>query len=633
MIEYISFTDKEALKYLRAFGLTESESSQFLTKVRDWERNSGVEWTIKRLKSLKVAYIRMLGGLDPWTYTPWVARDLRKKKLPKGPVGRIFRLPKAQAIGCLMIYTMWTAKRATTNQLDKFISGVESKKLDPYTSSEIREILKDVPLNNVLSKPYKTYFSKLSAWYTRETRVPRFSDESFTKVKSVPNSLEVLLETASHPLATQFMRDLNRTGELPEFLYNVYAKAVGEPVNVDYDDLERNVVGSIGFIQEPGFKLRTIANPFPIFQVLLSRLGNRVYDMLKSIPEDCTFDQERGIYEIQNALKSGVELVAFDLSSATDRFPAELTFKLLEILKFKERDIQLFRDLSRGLWTLPSGEEISWTNGQPLGVYPSFGAFALSHHLVIQSLKPEFYRILGDDLVISKECYARALALYAHLGVPISMDKSIDSPLLTEFGGRIITSTEIISQPKWRVISDRSFIDLAKSLGPRVFHLLRPRQARLVHLLAQIPSDVSPYGLNWNPKGLPYRERLELCKTTIELLQSQHLELKGDSLSTNNRLLFERSTLLLSQFPLSYFDELKEENNASNWGDRLSSDTKTRVLAHANIRYIKVSDDEDDESLSLYSTWFSNCDSSGDIRGRSLLENLEKKLFSKPKHR
>lgn len=632
MTEFISFTDKQALKYLRAFGLDESTSSQYLMKVREWERNSGVEWTVKRLKSLKVAYIRKIAGLDPWTYSPWILRD-KRKNVPKGPLGVIFAMPKAKAIGCIMIYTMYVAKKATRNQLDKFTSGVVSTKVDPYASSEIREILKDVPLNNLLSRPFKSRFSKLSTWYERNVRVPHFVDEHLSKVKSTENGLEVLLETASHPLATQFMRTLSQNGQCPDHIYNVYARAVAEPIGFDYDDLKRNVVGTIGFIQEPGLKLRTIANPFPIFQVLLSRLGNRVYDMLKSIPEDCTHDQEKGIQDIQLAMKNGVELVALDLSSATDRFPAELTFKLLEILEFETVDIQLFKDLSRGIWITPNGEEISWTNGQPLGVYPSFGAFALSHHLVIQGLKPAFYRILGDDLVISKDCLTNVMALYTRLGVPISMDKSIDSPTLTEFGGRLITASEIIAQPKWRVISDRSFVDLAKSLGPKVFHLLQPRQARVIRELALVPSSVHPYGLNWNPDGLPYSERLELCKTTIELLQSQHLELKGDSLSENNRLLYESKLLLLSEYPLRYFEDQKEENLASNWGNRLSSDTKTRLLATANIRYINVEEEGEDETLDLESQWFRNCDSLGDPRGSSTLEILEKKLFSKPKHR
>lgn len=629
MEQYSCFTDKQALKYLRAFGLNESSSSQYLAMIRSWEQHSGVEWTIKRLKSLKVAYIRKLGGLDPWTYTPWVSKDSRKG-IPKGPLRVIFGLPKAKAIGCLMIYTMWVAKVATKSQLTKFTDGVNSTYVDPLSKEEIKDLLaEDTVLRNLDQCFVKASFSKLDSWYGRNTLVPKPVTEDLSKVRSAENSLETFLESSSHPLAIEFMRNLSINGECPDHIYNVYAKSVAEPLNFDLSDAERNVVGIIGFIQEPGCKLRTIANPFPIFQLLTSRMGNALYRALQVIPEDCTHDQESGVKEIQSAIMRGEELVAFDLSSATDRFPAEVTFKLLELMGVNPLDLKLFKDLSRGQWIMPNGKEIAWTNGQPLGVYPSFAAFALSHHLVVRSLKPRFYRILGDDLVISKECSARALALYTRLGVPISMDKSIDSPTLTEFGGRLITSTEIIAQPKWRVISDRSFVDLARSLGPKVFHLLRPRQARIIKLLGEIPSDVHPYGLGWNPDGLSYNERLVRNKTVIEQLISENLELKGDSLSSNGRLLIESKKLLLSEYPLRYFDMMKEENDTSNWGALLSSDTKTRLLASAHIRYIKVSEDTYDETRDLQSAWHRVMEDLGDPRGKSALEILERKLRSR----
>lgn len=624
-MSYKTLKDKDALSYLRAFGLTTTEACQLIGEIRKWETESGVEWTIKRLKSLKVAYIRKLGGLDPWTYATWIARKPNGK--PSGPFGRVFSLPAPKALGCLMIYTMYIAKSPTESQLRKFEEAVCSVTNEPYTSQEIMDILMEIPLGQTAKLLKPASFTKLSAWYKREIRVPRFVDEDLNKVKSTPMSLEVLLETASHPLAQKFMRNLSIQKEIPDWLYQVYAKSGAFPDGIDYADLEENVIGQIGMIQEPGFKLRTIANPFPIFQVLLSRLGNQVYDLLRHIPEDCTFDQSRGISEIQEALKGGMELVAFDLSSATDRFPADITFKLLKAIGCKEADIELFIDISRGQWILPSGKRISWSNGQPLGVFPSFGAFALSHHMVIQTLKPRFYRILGDDLVISKECYESALKLYAKLGVPISMDKSIDSPVLTEFGGRVISSSKIYGQPKWREISDRSFVDLARSIGPSVFHILRPRQARVIRILADIPSTISPYGLNWNPKGLSYNERVDKASRFISLLNSVHLDSVMDSLAENNQLLYESMHLTMPEYRLKYFDIRSERNCTSNWGAMLDSDVKRRVLAVSNIRYLKISDGDWDILNVNFSNWRLNQVIFGDPRGIPLLERLEKALF------
>lgn len=522
---------------------------------------------------------------------------------------------------------MYIAKSPTESQLQKFEEAVCSVTNEPFTSQEIMDILMEIPLGQTAKKLKSASFTKLSAWYKREIRVPRFIDKGLKEVKSTPMSLEVLLETASHPLAQKFMRNLYNQGECPDWLYNVYAKTGAFPEGIDYANLKENVIGKIGMIQEPGFKLRTIANPFPIFQVLLSRLGNQVYELLQHIPEDCTFDQSKGISDIQEALKSGMELVAFDLSSATDRFPADITFKLLKAIGCKEADIQLFIDISRGQWVLPSGKRISWSNGQPLGVFPSFGAFALSHHMVIQTLKPKFYRILGDDLVISKECYESALKLYAKLGVPISMDKSIDSPILTEFGGRIITPFQIYSQPKWREISDRSFVDLAKSIGPSVFHVLKPRQARVIRILADIPSNISPYGLNWNPKGLSYNERVDKASRFISLLNSVHLDSAMDSIAENNQLLYESMYLTMPEYRLKYFDNRCEENCVSNWDAMLDSNVERRVLAVSNIRYLKISEEDHDMLSVKLSNWRLNKSVFGDPRGIPLLDRLEQALF------
>lgn len=628
MKDYKSFTDKHALQYLTAFGLSQAVAHQFLTLVRKWEQNSGVEWTIKRLKSLKVAKVRDHGGLPPWTYSTWVKRK-RRNSIPSGPVGNVWKSPFANAIGCFMIYTMYESNKPTTSQLDKFTSGVESTEVDPFTKAEISDILKDIPLWNISKKLPKSRFSSLHAWYNRNVNVPTFVDEDLKKIKSTKMDLEVLMDSATHPLAHDYFVKLYKSGQMSDELYMVYSKSVADPDGKDFSDLERNVVGSIGCIQEPGFKLRTIANPFPIFQVLLSRLGNQVYDFISQIPEDCTFDQDQGVADIQQAIKNGEELVALDLSSATDRFPANITFKILEALEAESIDIELFKSLSRGSWSLPYGGEISWTNGQPLGVYPSFGAFALSHHVVIQSLKPRFYRILGDDLVISKEDAGKALNLYQTLGVPISMDKSIDSPILTEFGGRIITSDRIFTQPKWREISDRSFIDLAQSIGPKVYHLLRPRQARIIKLLEEIPKDVHPFGMNWNPSRLSYDVRVAKTKPIVDRLASNNFTSKRSQLSLINRLIYENRLTQCHEFPLRLLENKADRIKSANGGLKLNSDVKTRVLANANINFIEV-DEDCDETSDLVAVWLQDFVAPQDPRGLSTLERIERKL-AKPK--
>jgi hypothetical protein len=52
-------------------------------------------------------------------------------------------------------------------------------------------------------------------------------------------------------------------------------------------------------------------------------------ERLRAIPEDCTFNQTEKIDQIRDATEKGC-CYCYDLSSATDRFPAILTRKILD---------------------------------------------------------------------------------------------------------------------------------------------------------------------------------------------------------------------------------------------------------------------------------------------------------------
>jgi len=66
--------------------------------------------------------------------------------------------------------------------------------------------------------------------------------------------------------------------------------------------------------------------------MLLRPLHKFIFGILKNIPQDATFDQERGVL-------AGVEMLArtgfagsYDLSAATDRLPVLLQSRLIDVL-------------------------------------------------------------------------------------------------------------------------------------------------------------------------------------------------------------------------------------------------------------------------------------------------------------
>jgi len=117
------------------------------------------------------------------------------------------------------------------------------------------------------------------------------------------------------------------------------------------------------------------------------------------------------------------------------------------------------------------------------------------------------YVIVGDDVVIMNKAVA---VLYQHrmhaLGVPIQEHKVLWSETTAEFIGRIITSNSVVQGFKWKGrMSDDSFVEFCRQFGPRALAVLSPRQKRVISYIADLPE---PYGLGWNPFGIPLSERL-----------------------------------------------------------------------------------------------------------------------------
>jgi len=280
--------------------------------------------------------------------------------------------------------------------------------------------------------------------------------------------------------------------------------------DADVCDYE-STVGRIGLIQEAGYKLRAVANPARVYQQALRPLKTKLLDVIKVLPWDCTHNQSIPFDYIQSNLAGGKKTYSVDLSGATDYFPLDLQMTVLRSMLPRNPDYTgLFFDLSRAPWGYRN-TKIRWTKGQPLGLEPSFPAFALTHGLLLYALNgykhENAFFVLGDDVTILDESLHRKYrATLVDLGCPVSESKSIESSVLAEFGGKIITSKSVIPQHKWRVPSDDSFVDITRNYGMGALKLLRPRQRRIIKKLIDVPEFMG--GLGFNPKGIPLDERI-----------------------------------------------------------------------------------------------------------------------------
>jgi hypothetical protein len=202
--------------------------------------------------------------------------------------------------------------------------------------------------------------------------------------------------------------------------------------------------GQFSLKEEAAGKLRVFAIVDSISQNLLAPLHNFMFSVLRSIPNDGTFDQEKSIKRSQDKAVLSGRAYSFDLSAATDRLPVSLSGKILSKIfsdDFAEAWIQLMTD--RDFYFSKSAQEryqapekLRYSVGQPMGALSSWPALALTHHWILQHCSSllgrvgweEQYEILGDDLVVfDSELATKYLEIASLLGVEINLNKSISS--------------------------------------------------------------------------------------------------------------------------------------------------------------------------------------------------------------
>lgn len=514
---------------LKALGLAEPLAVKLGILFDKWLESSGPEWTVRRLKLLKVGMINFIAGRD--CDLPWVKRN--SLGLPYGVIGELFQLSsrgirgRFLAINSLMIYSSLISEKVTESQRTKFYSSMESEDRTGLTSVSKRSF-------KIGSFDSHESFS-CTPWVNQRLSSRSFQpgpdgksypeDDSFISFASAVCSTPIYdmltqFECFTEVVPVQLAIALRGEGALA----SKYAKS---PVNL--------CVGKISYIQEPGYKLRAVANPNRVLQAALEPLKEALGGVLRNLSNDFTFDQASGIDWVRRALTSGKIVQSIDLSDATNLFPLSYTIDVLTRRiavpvhaneSRYSRLVALFALAARSPWFSKENGVIRthvFTRGQPLGLGPSFFAFALSHNVLLMDIvkqlgvNPDCFAILGDDIVISDTAVAvEYRTQLAQMGCKIAMEKSIVSNIVAEFAGKLIFRDGVVPQYKWRDLSDANCVDFVRQVGPSGLSLLSPRQANLCRCLSELPDYLG--GLGWNPEGKSLDERLDspLAKFLIE---------------------------------------------------------------------------------------------------------------------
>ena len=494
-------------RYSDAFGIPHEISFPFLRDVSFWIGNSSEEWTVSRLKSIKLDFIRLKAGLEPCSQ--YIRRNGNHFY---GSIGglqtwcSLSRKRWSKTIRFLQVYTSFVSSVITPSQERKFLDGVKSS---PVVLSSSWDHAIDIAISSLSLK--RTFLGSprpLVLYPSSPTRRAPLTNGK-TDIEDISLLAQISFLTDTHFGASLLRRYRD--------IFSPVMKGIINPTSVSeyctdslFKTIPYGTVGRIGLIQEPGYKLRAVANPSRVYQCALQPLGDYLYNILRDLPWDCTFNQMKPSETIKAHLSSYKTIHSVDLTGATDYFPLDFQLKILKKLLVNHEYISLFEELSRGPWNY-QGSTIRWLKGQPLGLYPSFGSFALAHGLLLFILNDfrheNAFFVLGDDVVILDDrLHSRYMDVLKSFECPISGSKSISSNLLCEFGGKIFTADEIIHQFKWRLISDDSFLDFVRNTGPRAMNLLRPMQRKIAKVLWEVPDFFG--GLGFNPSGRSLSDRV-----------------------------------------------------------------------------------------------------------------------------
>lgn len=510
--------------WLSSLGLSKRDTGLICKDVDRWISNSGMEWTIQRLKSLRTAYIQFLGG-NPYEL-PWLSNRQQNGNLtPKGVWGKFWTRDETRvpiSLKLFHLYSRFTLTKVTVTQKKKFVDSVWAMPTLRFKEDLQMAVSQFAYSYSFKNKPYR---------------------------RSLISSVNSLPPNHRKKFGRDFRRGLDYMTRHNRWFPDMTKSWDGFDrwVQRDYtrsdSAIEFDFVGSLGATQERGGKLRVFAFPNLLFQVMMNPMKASLFRILRKIPEDCTYNQGRGVRWVEEKLRTGHRIWSVDLSDATNHFPFELQkLALLNIFQHPEWEnhLEFFEMVSKGRYkaTVLDLNFVKWTKGQPLGAGPSFASFAIVHHAVLHYCKVvvgegnnDCYRILGDDIVISDpKVAAKYFQVLSDLNVPISPQKTVISEEVAEFAGVVIYKPlGGIASTKWK-----THINLGNITSEHAFFGVKA--AKL------LPSSWRADYLEWysvfhkNALGMTLDERLNRKVAVIEyqeLKESQRYLLK-DRVTTQN---------------------------------------------------------------------------------------------------
>jgi hypothetical protein len=450
---------------------------QFLMKLN---KHHGATFTVKWLKSCAVALQKWLGD-DKLSSLREIEPNLPLPRLINGCPSIInrsdrFLMKKGDRHAAVSLIRFWHSMFSLYRIFDIPGKLKLSTITDPFSGSiEKLEMIRLAAQETVWPKD----LSRIAAEYNLGPRTFHFSG------KASPSQVN-----SSHGLLTDiYLLLAHKEGEVVFHNILKYLSVIGSRWNTqlflqrlnDAKDIimdlpedclpqKKSMISPFGQLAskvEAAGKIRVFALVDSVTQSVMKPLHLALFEVLKGIPNDGTFDQDAGVQRCSEKAIRYNQAYSFDLSAATDRLPVTLTAVVFESLfRLKDlgqawKDVVIERDFSFSTHTSKAynleDKPLRYSVGQPMGCLTSWAGLAITHHWIMQYCSfllsqnwdwEERYEVLGDDIVI----FDKALAfLYAStmkdLGLEINFSKSLSShssPVF-EFAKRTVSGLDLVS--------------------------------------------------------------------------------------------------------------------------------------------------------------------------------------------
>lgn len=377
---------------------------------------------------------------------------------------------------------------------DDLKKGWSSGKASPEEKLVFPEIYKDYDPKSMHSDSFESDFADLISFHY--SLFTPFGEE-VSPLKS--EELDFIDSFLSEEIADSLDQVLSG-GETPYL--DVFA---GSTV------LSGTYVGHVQHIHKKGggTDMRDIAVPNRFIQQALAPGAYRLYQVVRYLRKDATFNQEKFDTLIQNRVNnSNLYQGSVDLSKATDNLPASWGFEIIHhlqdvfypdadfdlieavlgkdmsSLKEERKSLSLFETVARAPWE-DEGYMIKWKVGQPLGSLPSFAMLAITHNLLLEAmsatlgLKHSPYCVLGDDVVIfNRKLRRKYISELTSRAIPLSLHKSYVGRL-SEFAGKTYVKGSVpFHCSDHSLITWASLFDWQRATGIRIPWSNLPRSIR-----------------------------------------------------------------------------------------------------------------------------------------------------------